>query len=186
MTMQHRQSRLRRMLRLRPEYSLGFYLTDFLFRKLLRQNKGVRWPVHHSSVIHNPELLQVGKETFPGDSPGVYINAANGVYIGSYTNLGPQVGIISVNHDFVNNTAQVAAPPIRIGEFCWLGMGAKVLPGVVLGPFTIVGAGAVVTRSCEAGYCVLAGNPAKVIRQLDLQTCDAYASAKYQTATGAQ
>lgn len=171
---------------MRPEYSLGFYLTDFLFRKILRQNRGVRWPVHHTATIHNPEQLTVGKEVFPGDSPGVYINASNGVHIGSYTNLGPQVGIISANHDFINNTAQVSAPPIRIGDFCWLGMGAKILPGVQLGPFTIVGAGAVVTKSFETGYCVLAGNPARVIRQLDPQTCKAYAAAKYQADAAAQ
>lgn len=170
----------RRRLKLRPEYSLGFYLTDFLFRKLLRQNRGVRWPVHHTAVIHNPEKLSVGKETFPGDSPGVYINAANGVHIGSYTNLGPQVGIISANHDFINNEAQVAASPIHIGDFCWLGMGAKVLPGVRLGPFTIVGAGAIVTRPFEEGYCVLAGNPAKIIRQLDVTFCQQHAAAKQQ------
>lgn len=171
---------------MRPEYSLGFYLTDFLFRKILRQNKAVRWPLHHTSVIHNPEKLRVGKETFPGDSPGVYINAANGVSIGSYTNLGPQVGIISANHDFVNNTAQVAAAPVHIGDFCWLGMGAKILPAVRLGNFTIVGAGAVVTKSFEAGYCVLAGNPARIIRQLDPQSCDAYAAAKHQAGAAVQ
>lgn len=169
---------------MRPEYSLGFYLTDILFRRILRQNKGVRWPVHHTTVIHNPEKLTVGKETFPGDSPGVYINAANGIFIGSFTNLGPQVGIISANHDFIKNAEQVNAPPIHIGDFCWMGMGAKILPGVRLGAFTIVGAGAVVTKSFEAGYCVLAGNPAQIIRQLDPQKCDAYASTKYQAGSG--
>jgi len=175
-----RQGWLRRKLGMRPEYSLGFYLTDFLFRRILRQNSGVGWPVHHTTVIHNPERLTKGHEVFPGDSPGTYINAANGVHIGSHTNLGPQVGIISANHDFINNSVQLTAPPIHIGDFCWLGMGAKILPGVRLGDFTIIGAGAVVTKSFEAGYAVLAGNPARVIRQLDQQACTAYAAAKHK------
>jgi acetyltransferase-like isoleucine patch superfamily enzyme len=169
---------LRSAFRMRKENSVGFYITDFIFRKIFRQNAAVKWPVHHTSTIHCPEKIQLGKETFPGDSPGIYINASNGVSIGDFTNLGPHVGIISVNHDPVNNDAQVAAPPIRIGRYCWLGFGAIVLPGVVLGDFTIVGAGAVVTKSFTDGYCIIAGNPAAIIKQLNKTECDSFAATK--------
>ncbi|MBS1644376.1 MAG: acyltransferase [Bacteroidetes bacterium] len=152
--------------------SRSFRLLDFLFRKVFRQNAKVSWAVHHTATIHHPQGLDVGVGTWPGDSPGVYINASNGVYIGDYTNLGPNVGIISGNHDLYNNDLMVSAPPIHIGRFCWLGMGAVVLPGVRLGDFTIVGAGAVVTQSFEEGYCVVAGNPARVIKKLSKDECD--------------
>ena len=46
-------------------------------------------------------------------------------------------------------------------------MNSVILPGVVLGDHTVVGAGSIVTKSFEDGYCVIAGNPAKVIRTLD-------------------
>jgi acetyltransferase-like isoleucine patch superfamily enzyme len=36
--------------------------------------------------------------------------------------------------------------------------------GVELNGFTVVGARAVVTRSFSVGYCVLAGNPARLLR----------------------
>ncbi|MEO6832509.1 MAG: acyltransferase [Chitinophagaceae bacterium] len=156
----------------RQPTSLSFRLLDFIFRKVLRQNARVPWAVHHTATIHHPQGLKVGVGTWPGDSPGVYINANNGVYIGDYTNLGPNVGIISSNHDFVNNDEILKASPIHIGRFCWLGMGAIVLPSVCLGDFTIVGAGAVVTKSFEAGYCVLAGNPATIIKRLSKDECD--------------
>jgi acetyltransferase-like isoleucine patch superfamily enzyme len=159
---------------------------DFLFRKLMRQNSGVKWAIHHTSTIHSPQKLSVGKGVFPGDSPGVYINANNGIYIGDFTNLGPNVGVVSSNHDLVNNDLLVAAPPIHIGAFCWLGMGAVVLPGVRLGDFTIIGAGAIVTKSFEEGYCVVAGNPARLIKRLNKDACDAQARQKYaQYAAGA-
>lgn len=157
---------------------LSFYLIDFLFRKVFRQNADTPWAVHHTSTIHCPSRIQCGVGVFPGDSPGVYINANNGVEIGDYTNLGPHVGIISANHDFVNNDLQTSEPPIRIGRFCWFGMGARVLPGVHLGDFTIVGAGSVVTKSFSDGYCIIAGNPARIIRQLDKAQCDAFAATK--------
>lgn len=170
---------LRQCLGLRPEMPWSFYLLDALFRRVLRQNAGVPWAVHHTATIRNPQRLVAGQGAFPGDSPGVYINAGNGVFVGDFTNLGPQVGLISANHDGVNNARQVAAPPLRIGRFCWLGMGAVVLPGVELGDFTVVGAGAVVTRSFPAGYCVVAGNPARLLKELNRDDCDAQARSTY-------
>ena len=158
--------------------SVGFYITDLIFRKVLRQNSGVKWPIHHTSTIHNPERIVRGKDVFPGDSPGVYINAANGVKIGDYTNIGPNVGIISANHDAVNNSQQVVGVPVEIGRFCWVGMGAVILPEVILGDFTIVGAGAIVTKSFPEGYCMIAGNPARTIKYLNKEECDAFSKTK--------
>ncbi|MFI5196967.1 MAG: acyltransferase, partial [Chitinophagales bacterium] len=98
--------------------------------------------------------------------------------VGDYTNIGPNVGIISSNHDLVNNDAHLAASPIEIGRFCWMGMGSVILPGVKLADFTIVGAGAIVTKSFPQGYCVLAGNPARIIKYLNKEECDAFAQSK--------
>ena len=170
---------LGRTLGLRPELPLSFYLLDVLFRRLLRQNAGVPWAVHHTATIRSPARLVAGLGSFPGDSPGVYINADNGVVVGDFTNLGPQVGLISANHDMIDNATVLAAPPLHLGHFCWLGMGAVVLPGVELGDFTVVGAGAVVTRSFPAGYCVLAGNPARLLKHLNRDDCDAHARSTY-------
>ena len=169
---------VRKLFRLRNDVSFGFYAADFFFRKLLRQNSGVHWAIHHTSTIHSPERITRGKEVYPGDSPNVYINAFNGIEVGDYTNIGPGVGLVSTNHDFINTGEYTKTGPIRIGKHCWLGMGAVVLPGITLGDFTIVGAGAVVTKSFSQGYCVLAGNPARVIKQLNQSECDAFAKGK--------
>ncbi len=168
----------RKAFRLRKQMSLGFYFTDFLFRKILRQNSGTPWAVHHTATIHCPENIKKGKNVYPGDSPGVYIDATNGVSIGDYSNLGPNVGIISSNHDFIDNDVASKAPPIEIGKFCWMGMGAVILPGTQLGDFTIVGANAVVTKSFADGYCVIAGNPARIIKHLNKTECESFAASK--------
>jgi acetyltransferase-like isoleucine patch superfamily enzyme len=55
-------------------------------------------------------------------------------------------------------------------------MNSVILPGVELGDFTVVGAGSVVTKSFKDGYCVIAGNPAKVIRLLEKEKCIGYTS----------
>jgi maltose O-acetyltransferase len=48
----------------------------------------------------------------------------------------------------------------------WLGGGAILLPGVRIGRNAVVGAGAVVTRNVPANT-VVAGNPARVIREIE-------------------
>ena len=155
-----------KFLGLRPEMGVGFYLRDFWFRKVLRQNADASWAVHYTSTLIDPKKIRRGKGVYPGDSPGNYIQAINGITIGDYTNIGPNVGIISANHDPLDNQKHLPCPPILIGKFCWIGMGAVILPGVQLGDNVIVGANSVVTKSFEQGHCIIAGNPAKVIKPL--------------------
>ena len=163
---------------LRKEMGIWFYVSDFLFRKILRQNSDTSWAIHFTSKIHCPKNIHRGKNVFPGDSPNNYIDANNGIFIGDYTNMGPGVGLISSNHDLIENEKHLSAKPIRIGKFCWLGMNAVILPEVELGDFTIVGAGSVVNKSFSSGYCVIAGNPASLIKQINEDECRRYAKTR--------
>lgn len=52
----------------------------------------------------------------------------------------------------------------RIGNDVWIGDGAVILSGTVIGDGAVIGARAVVTGSVPP-YCVVAGNPAVIIRQ---------------------
>lgn len=58
------------------------------------------------------------------------------------------------------------AKPITIEDDCWIGAGAIVIGGVTIGRGTTVGAGSVVTKSLPS-YVLAAGNPCRVIRQLE-------------------
>ena len=80
--------------------------------------------------------------------------------------LAPNVGILSANHDLYDQRKYNEAP-IIIGDYSWIGMNSIVTAGVTLGPRTIVAAGAVVTKSFPQGNCVIAGNPARKIRDLN-------------------
>ena len=51
-----------------------------------------------------------------------------------------------------------------VGERCFIGARSLILPGVTVGDESIVAAGAVVTKDVPP-RCVVAGNPARVIRE---------------------
>ncbi|HEV2139684.1 MAG TPA: acyltransferase, partial [Candidatus Dormibacteraeota bacterium] len=57
-----------------------------------------------------------------------------------------------------------------VGDDVSIGGNATILPGVKIGSGSLIGAGAVVTRDVASG-AVVAGNPAKVIKQVKELVC---------------
>jgi len=54
---------------------------------------------------------------------------------------------------------------IRIADRVWIGRDVQILKGVVLQPETVVATRSLVSRAFEEGNCVVAGVPAKVVKQ---------------------
>jgi acetyltransferase-like isoleucine patch superfamily enzyme len=133
-------------------------------------NRKAYWPVHCNSTIHDVENILVGIDAYPGIMQGCYIQGQGGIYIGDYTQIAPNVVIVSANHDPYDSRKHILGT-IRIGKYCWLGAGVKIMPGVTLGDWTVVGSGAVVTKSFPAGHCVIGGVPAQLIKTLDREKC---------------
>lgn len=144
-------------------------------QKILGINRSAYWPVHHSSVVTNPTNILIGKGTAPGLSPGCYIQGTGKIIIGDYTIIGPNVGIISANHD-INDYRKHIPERVIIGNYCWIGMNSVILPNVNLGDHTIVAAGSIVTKSFPEGYVIIAGNPAKPIKNLTKEQCIEYSN----------
>jgi acetyltransferase-like isoleucine patch superfamily enzyme len=141
----------------------------FFFQKVLGFNRQVPWPVHFTSIVVGEEYITIGFNTAPGASIGNYIFASPDapIHIGNYTVIASNVCVGSFNHDIYNISQYTTKGGIHIGDYCWIAANAVVLSGVTLGDHTVVAAGAVVNRSFPDGCCVLAGNPAKVVKHLD-------------------
>jgi len=129
--------------------------------------------IGQNSIIELPFYCVYGQNIYIGNQ--VYLNSlctildCNEVRIGHHVMIGPTVQIYTAAHHLQaepRNQGWEVAKPIVIEDNVWIGGGAILLPGVRIGRNAVVGAGAVVTRSVPANT-VVAGNPARVIREIE-------------------
>ena len=140
-----------------------------IFRSFKLRRRGIRFPVGKNTRISNGRNLEFDVSSMNVfQQPGCfYQNYEAKITIGKDVHIAANVGIITQNHNPENPDEHLPAKAVSIGDHCWIGMNAVILPGVHLGDYTTVGAGSVVTHSFEQGYCVIAGNPAKVIKVIE-------------------
>ncbi len=153
------------------QVSLKFWFSQKVLK--IGGNHQAYWPVHTTSQVYDVQNILVGVDAYPGIMKGCYIQGKGGIEIGDYTQIAPNVVIVSANHDVYDSRKHIKAK-VTIGQYCWLGAGCKIMPGVTLGDFTIVGAGAVVTKSFPEGHCIIGGVPARLIKELDKEKCISY------------
>jgi acetyltransferase-like isoleucine patch superfamily enzyme len=63
----------------------------------------------------------------------------------------------------------VETEQVVIGKNVWIGANSVILPGVKIGDNSVIGAGSTIIEDIPA-YSVVAGNPAKIIKQYDSKT----------------
>jgi maltose O-acetyltransferase len=110
--------------------------------------------------------IHLGARAFV-NANSVFLDCAE-IVIGDDFQCGPGVQLLTPEHplDAVERRSGVeSARPIRLGNDVWIGGGAVVLAGVTVGDRVVIGAGSVVTRDVPSDV-VVAGNPAKIIKQL--------------------
>ena len=90
------------------------------------------------------------------------------IYVGSNTMFAPNVIVATAGHPIEPSLRAKAFQynmPVHIGENCWIGAGALIMPGVTIGNNTVIGAGSVVTKDNPANV-VAVGNPCRVMREI--------------------
>ncbi|GMG88437.1 acyltransferase [Biformimicrobium ophioploci] len=101
-------------------------------------------------------------------SPGVRISAEESISIGNGCMFAANAYITDSDwHGIYNRTRPFRCTrPVVLEDNVWIGDGATVCKGVTIGENSVVGAGSVVTRDVPANV-VVAGNPAKVIKEIN-------------------
>ena len=139
--------------------------------------------------------LLIGEEgfgfEFEEDGTPIRIPHLGGVEIGDYVEVGNFTAIargtlkntvihshvkidnlVHIAHNCIigSKTMVIACAEVSgssvVGEGCWLGVGCSTMQKIRIGHNSLVGVGSVVLKDVEAGS-VVAGNPAKVVRQIN-------------------
>ena len=100
-----------------------------------------------------------------------HIFAASNLEIGRDVTISAFVYIADCNHGCDDLTKDVMEQPLeikstKIEDGAFIGIGARIMPGVTIGKHAIIGANAVVCRDVP-DYCIVAGVPARVIKKYD-------------------
>jgi acetyltransferase-like isoleucine patch superfamily enzyme len=112
-----------------------------------------------------PERLFLGKHIYIG--PKGLINAMGDVDINDGSIIGPNVVILSANHNFKECTLlpydeEHIFKKVYIDCYVWIGANVIITPGSVIGEGSIIGAGAVISGTIPP-LSIVVGNPCKVI-----------------------
>ena len=115
-----------------------------------------------SLQIYFPWQLSIGPGTSVG--PGVTFYNLGALTIGSRVVISQNAYLCGGTHDYTRSTYPLVCKAVTIDDDVWIGAAAFLCPGVRVGQGSVVGACAVVTRDV-APWTVVAGNPARVVRQ---------------------
>lgn len=117
--------------------------------------------------------LYIGEDVSVGQNFHIVSGGNETLTIGSHVTISGNVFISNMNHSYekinVHSYEQEhIAKQTSIGDYCFIGYGAVILPGTILGKNVIVGANSVVHGEFP-DYVVIAGNPAKIIKYYDME-----------------
>lgn len=122
---------------------------------------------------HFTPCLTIGKNCHFGAHN--HITCINNISIGDNLLTGKWITITDNSHGTTDIETLHIAPIKRplyskgsvvIGNNVWIGDKATILPGVTIGDGAVIAANAVVTKDVEP-YTTVAGNPARVIKNID-------------------
>ncbi len=129
-------------------------------------------PHFHDQPDRRPELIV---HDYAAITNRHSFDCSDTVSIGRFTTFAGVRSIV-LSHSIDLVTCKQRAQPVSIGEYCFVGTAAVVLPGTRLPDYSVLGANSLLNKIYTEPYYLYAGNPARPVKQLS-------ADSKYFTRT---
>lgn len=119
--------------------------------------------------ICNLSIFSTKVKLWNNSGIGVRANISGPCTIGNNVIMGPEVYVFTKNHNIsrtdipIKYQGDTDEREVFIGDDCWIGCRAIILPGVKIGKGVVIGAGAVVSKDIP-DFSVVVGNPGRIIR----------------------
>lgn len=149
----------------------NYYRRVEWYRPLLK-SIGERCYIKCGVFIDKPQNISIGDRV--SIQHNCLISGYGGVRIGNDVSIGTGSKILSSEHPYdpgILKDHPLVAKPVVIGDNVVLGANVIILGGVTVGSNVMIGAGSIVTRDVPDN-CVFAGNPARLIRAIDMRQAD--------------
>lgn len=149
-------------------YSFAYYIHEHVaWRAYIHAEKDAR--IHATASIRNAQNVYVGKNSHINHSCCIWAGERSKIILGDNLLMGPGVCIFSGNHSTLKGQPMTfqerKEESVVIGDDVWLGAHSIITAGTHIANGVIVAAGAVVTRSITQEGVIVAGIPAKIIRE---------------------
>lgn len=155
-----------------PTYLLGGkYITIGANFRAMYRFRIEAWDCY-KGVDFKPSIIIGNNVSF---SDNCHIGAINQIKIGNNVLFGSNVYISDHFHGETENNDLTLHPldrilyskgPVIIEDDVWVGDSVSIMPNVTIGHSCVVGANSVVTKSFPP-YCIIAGCPAKIIKNIN-------------------
>lgn len=137
-----------------------FHICRRFFYRLAGIKIGKDSTIHMWANFYNPENIVICEDTIIGDH--CFLDGRASLKIGSHTAIASQALIYNSEHDIHSADFQAIEEPVEIGDYCFIGTRAIILPGVKIGRGAVVASGAVVTKDVPE-KTIVGGVPAREI-----------------------
>ncbi len=113
-------------------------------------------------ILFNPSNVTIGYGSCIAEH--CELHAWEPITIGRCVFISAGAILLTGSHDIDSANFAGDRAPINIGDYAWIALDAFVMPGVTIGEGAVVGARAVVVKDVPP-FAVVAGNPARVVRE---------------------
>jgi acetyltransferase-like isoleucine patch superfamily enzyme len=139
---------------------IPLHIIRHFFYRLAGIKIGKKSTVHMFANFFQPRNIVIGQDTIIGNK--AFLDGRALLKIGNHVDIASEVMIYNSEHDIDSSDFKPIEEDVEIGDYCFIGPRAIIMPGVRVGKGAIVGAGAVVTKDVKP-FMIVGGVPAKKI-----------------------